>query len=116
MSERTFLRRYWQKHPLLVRGAFADIAAPLAPEDLFAVAGEPDALARLVQGRGLRFGVRTGPFPPGELARMPARDWTLLVQDCDKWFESAGAEIFSFVASSRTPIPCTYVRTAQRYP
>ena len=90
MSERAFLRRYWQKHPLLVRRAFADVPAPLAPEDLFAVAGERDAVARLVQGRGRRFRVRSGPFRSDEIARMPPRDWTLLVQDCDKWFAGAG--------------------------
>ena len=89
MTPRAFLRRYWQKHPLLIRGAFADVPAPLAPDDLFAVAAEPEALARLVRTRGRRYALRTGPFAAAELARLPARDWTLLVQDCDKWFDGA---------------------------
>jgi hypothetical protein len=88
MSAAAFLRGYWQKRPLLIRRAFAGVAAPLAPRDLFAVAGEADALARLVQRRGKRYTVRHGPFRASEFERMPGRDWTLLVQDCDKWFDS----------------------------
>ena len=29
-----FLRDYWQRKPLLIRGAFADLDCPIAPEDL----------------------------------------------------------------------------------
>ena len=89
MSAAAFLRDHWQKRPLLIRRAFAGVAAPLTPRDLFCVAGEADALARLVQRRGKRYTVRHGPFRASEFERMPGRDWTLLVQDCDKWFDSA---------------------------
>src|SRR5262249_22058657 len=96
MPAATFLRRYWQKHPVLIRRAFPHLPAPLAAGDLFAVASEPAALARLVRSRGRRFSVEHGPFPPGRLARMPKRDWTLLVQDCDKWFAPVEALLGHF--------------------
>ena len=34
MSPTRFLRDYWQKRPLLIRGAFPDFEPPLQPDDL----------------------------------------------------------------------------------
>ena len=34
VSVERFLHEYWQKHPLLVRGAFAGIDCPITPDDL----------------------------------------------------------------------------------
>ena len=86
MSAAQFLERYWQKHPVLIRGAFPDFVCPIAPNDLAGLACEPMALSRLVvhQARGDRWRVRSGPFTARDFARLPRRDWTLLVQDCDK--------------------------------
>ena len=47
MSPARFLRDYWQKRPLLIRGAFPDFEPPLQPDDLAGLACEPAALARL---------------------------------------------------------------------
>jgi 50S ribosomal protein L16 3-hydroxylase len=82
-----FLRGYWQKKPLLIRQAFPDYVAPLAPEDLAGLACEESALSRLVQHdrKHDRWTVRTGPFQEDEFPRLGDHDWTLLVQDMDKW-------------------------------
>ena len=48
MPAERFLRDYWQKRPLLVRGAFADFETPVLPEDLAGLACEEGALARIV--------------------------------------------------------------------
>ena len=48
MSPAQFLQRYWQKHPLLIRGAFAGYTPPLAPEDLAGLACEEGVLARQI--------------------------------------------------------------------
>lgn len=48
MAPAAFLRDYWQKRPLLIRGAFADLACPITPEDLAGLACEEGALSRLV--------------------------------------------------------------------
>ncbi|MEA3121233.1 MAG: ribosomal protein 3-hydroxylase, partial [Paraburkholderia sp.] len=40
-----FMRRYWQKKPLLVRQAIPGIAPPLSRDDLFELAGSDDAEA-----------------------------------------------------------------------
>jgi 50S ribosomal protein L16 3-hydroxylase len=87
MSPAAFLRDYWQKKPLLVRGAFADLKAPLAPEDLAGLACEPGSLSRLVlhDRAADTYALETGPFAEERFATLPERDWTLLVQDVDKW-------------------------------
>jgi len=92
MSPKVFLRDYWQKQPLLIRNAFPHFAAtdfvpPIQPEDLAGLACEEAALSRIVSHDRAndRWTLRHGPFAEEEFPGMPQRDWTLLVQDVDKW-------------------------------
>jgi len=82
-----FLRDYWQKKPLLIRQAFPDYDAPLAPEDLAGLACEEAALSRLVNYNRKKdaWTLRSGPFAESEFPKLGKKDWTLLVQDMDKW-------------------------------
>ena len=105
MPAEKFLREYWQQRPLLIRAAFADLDSPLQPEDLAGLACEEMALSRLVQfdRAGDRWSVRSGPFDDDDFAALPASDWTLLVQDVDKWDADVAALLphFSFLPSWR---------------
>jgi 50S ribosomal protein L16 3-hydroxylase len=87
MSAKTFLRDYWQKRALLVRGAFSNFRDPLTPNDLAGLACEELALSRLVvhDSRSDRWTLRNGPFNDADFAKLTRRDWTVLVQDVDKW-------------------------------
>jgi 50S ribosomal protein L16 3-hydroxylase len=87
MPAADFLRHYWQKRPLLVRNAFPGFEAPLQPEDLAGLACEEAALSRIVlhDATNDAWTLRTGPFAEEEFPGMPHADWTLLVQDVDKW-------------------------------
>lgn len=87
MSPARFLREFWQKKPLLIRNAFPDFVAPIEPEDLAGLACEEFALSRIISHDRAtdRYSLRTGPFAEAEFPGMPDRDWTLLVQDVDKW-------------------------------
>ncbi|MCL7713600.1 cupin domain-containing protein [Stenotrophomonas mori] len=98
MSPQRFLRDYWQKRPLLIRGAFAGFQTPLMPEDLAGLACEEGALARIVShDRGSdRWTLRTGPFQEEAFPGMPDHDWTLLVQDVDKWDPDVRALVAHF--------------------
>jgi 50S ribosomal protein L16 3-hydroxylase len=82
-----FLREVWQRKPLLIRQAFPKFKAPLAPEDLAGLACEPGVLARLVEHDAKKdaWKVRTGPFAESLFPKLGKKDWTLLVQDMDKW-------------------------------
>jgi len=82
-----FLRDYWQKRALLIRQALPRYQAPLTPEDLAGLACEEAALSRLVTYNRKKDSwlVRTGPFAEEEFPKLGKKDWTLLVQDMDKW-------------------------------
>ena len=54
LTPQQFMRRHWQKRPLLVRQALPERCAPLAPRELFALAARDDVESRLVVRRGDR--------------------------------------------------------------
>ena len=87
MPAADFLRDYWHKRPLLIRNAFPNFESPIQPEDLAGLACEEMALSRIVVHDKATDGwtLRTGPFNEDEFPGMPDHDWTLLVQDVDKW-------------------------------
>lgn len=87
MPIKQFLTEYWQKKPLLIRQAFPDYQAPLSPEDLAGLACEQGPLSRLVtyQREQDTWHLRNGPFEEDEFPTLGHKDWTLLVQDMDKW-------------------------------
>ncbi|AJC44969.1 cupin domain-containing protein [Xanthomonas sacchari] len=87
MPAATFLRDYWHKRPLLIRNAFPGFVSPIEPGDLAGLACEEGALSRLIEHDRAndRWRVRSGPFQEHEFPGMPDHDWTLLVQDVDKW-------------------------------
>ena len=103
ISARTFLRDYWQKRPLLVRGAIPAFADPLGVRAVMALAGDPDAQSRLVHGRGTRWSLEHGPIARRDFARLPGRDWTVLVQDTQHFSRAAQRllERFSFIPHAR---------------
>lgn len=103
MSPARFLRDYWQKRPLLVRGAFGGFRDPLAPNELAGLACEDGVESRLVERRGKRWRVTWGPHPEETFAGLGERDWTILVQEVNRWVPDAALllEPFSFVPNVR---------------
>jgi len=87
MPAAEFLRDYWQKRPLLIRSAFPDFVSPMTPDDLAGLACEDGTLGRLIQYQREhdRWSVAHGPFAETVFSGLGQRDWTLLVQDVDKW-------------------------------
>ena len=98
MPPATFLRDYWQKRPLLIRNAFPDFVSPISPEDLAGLACEDAALSRIVahEREHDRWLLRHGPFPEEMFPTLPQHDWTLLVQDVDKWDADVAALLPAF--------------------
>src|SRR5690242_7615641 len=76
----SFLRRYWHKDALLVAGALPEFEPLISRDELFALAARDDVQSRLVQRTRNRYRQHDGPFRRTTLERLPARDWTLLVQ------------------------------------
>ncbi|MET3929905.1 50S ribosomal protein L16 3-hydroxylase [Lysobacter sp. OAE881] len=98
MTPERFLRDYWQKRPLLIRNALPDFETPVLPEDLAGLACEETALSRIVMHDRAndRWTLRHGPFDEDEFPGMPHQDWTLLVQDVDKWDPDIAALLEQF--------------------
>ncbi|PRY72376.1 cupin domain-containing protein [Halomonas ventosae] len=96
-----FLRDIWQQKPLLIRGAFPDFQCPLDPDELAGLACEEGVEARLVEEHGAEgpWQVRHGPFDEATFARLPERDWTLLVQAVDHYVPEVAEllEAFDFL-------------------
>jgi 50S ribosomal protein L16 3-hydroxylase len=107
LSPAAFMRRHWQRRPMLVRRAWPGVQPPLARAALFALAGDEGVESRLVerQGRGrpARWSVRHGPLPRRALPPMSRPGWTLLVQGLDLHVDAAHAMLqrFAFVPQAR---------------
>jgi len=98
MPPARFLRDYWQKRPLLIRGAFPQFQNVISPDDLAGIACQESALARLVvrDARRDKWELRQGPFTEADFGSLPQSHWTLLVQDVDKWDAEVAALLAPF--------------------
>jgi 50S ribosomal protein L16 3-hydroxylase len=103
LSPRDFMRRHWQKKPLLVRAAWPAAAGLLERTELFALAARDDVESRLVQRHGTRWSLREGPFARRALPPLKTPAWTLLVQGVDLHLDAAHRllERFRFVPDAR---------------
>ncbi|HMB90279.1 MAG TPA: cupin domain-containing protein [Rhodothermales bacterium] len=86
LTPEVFLRDYWQKKPLLIRGALPGFVSPITPEELAGLACEDEVTARLIleQGGEYPWQMRFGPFDEDDFTTLPETHWTLLVQEVDR--------------------------------
>jgi 50S ribosomal protein L16 3-hydroxylase len=98
-----FMRRHWQRDPLLVRGALPGFRDPLSPREVLALARSPHAMSRLVRQRGASWSLEHGPFTAARFKQLPRRGWTVLVQDTNHFSPRADRllQAFDFIAHAR---------------
>lgn len=85
-----FLRDYWQKKPLVVRNALPQIVGMFEPADIFELATNEEATARLVkQYTDDDWRVKLGGITEADLADVPEK-WSVLVQNMEQWSEELG--------------------------
>jgi len=103
LSPAQFMRRHWQKKPLLVRQALPGIGAPLSRSALFALAASDDVESRLVVRRAQAWSLRQGPLQRRALPPLKQPGWTLLVQGLDLHVQAAHELLlrFRFVPDAR---------------
>jgi len=103
LSPQVFMRRHWQKKPLLVRQAVPGGIELIARSQLFALASHDEVESRLVTRSGAHWTLRHGPFARAALPPLKQADWTLLVQGLDLHIPSARALLdrFRFVPDAR---------------
>lgn len=85
-----FLRDYWQKKPLVVRNALPQIVGMFEPADIFELATNEEATARLVkQYTDDDWRVKLSGITEADLADVPEK-WSVLVQNMEQWSEELG--------------------------
>ena len=78
-----FMRRHWQKKPLLVRSALPDFKLLLSRPELFKLAAREGVESRLIVQDNASWRMTQGPFAPRSLPALNKAAWTLLVQGVD---------------------------------
>lgn len=103
LSPATFMRRHWQKKPLLVRQALPGVQPPLSRKALFDLAADDGVESRLVQRRGGKWSMRGGPLARAQLPPFKQPGWTLLVQSLNLRVSAAHALLsaFRFIPDAR---------------
>ncbi len=103
LSPSAFMRRHWQRKPLLIRQAMPRVAPPVSRSELFALAARDDVESRLVAHTEGAWSLRHGPFARRALPRLSSPGWTLLVQGLDLHVDAARAmlDAFRFVPDAR---------------
>ena len=103
LSPAQFMRRHWQKKPLLVRQALPGFQPLLSRTALFKLAAKEQVESRLIVQQAKGWRMKRGPFAPRGLPPLSQKAWTLLVQGVD--LHDAGAhellQKFRFVPDAR---------------
>lgn len=90
ISANVFMRDYWQKRPLFVKGAFRGSfqkELPLSEAAFRALCGHPELPVRLVRGAGET--LVNGPLRASQVPRPRSRDWAILIQQVNTAVPSA---------------------------
>ena len=103
LSPAQFMRRHWQKKPLLVRQAWPGVRSPIERGALFDLAGAEGVESRLLTAFDGGWKLRHGPFSRRQLPPVKKPHWTLLLQGLDLHWQPAHAmlQAFRFVPAAR---------------
>ncbi len=103
-----FLTHYWQKRPLVIRGAFPDFEMPFTAQELAGIACETDVPSRIIVERGLMpkptpWQTKQSPFTDEDFTSLPDTHWTFLVNDLERYIPELGnlIEPFRFIPDWR---------------
>jgi 50S ribosomal protein L16 3-hydroxylase len=80
LSPSQFMRRHWQKKPLVVRQAVPGFESPVDVDDLKRLAADPDVESRLIVKGGKDWQMHHGPLSRKAFPPKSQREWTFLVQ------------------------------------
>lgn len=98
-----FMRRHWQKKPLLVRQAIPQFKPLLSRAELFRLASQEGVESRLIVHSKTGWRMKQGPFGGRGLPALSQPGWSLLVQGVDLHHHQAHALLqnFRFVPDAR---------------
>jgi 50S ribosomal protein L16 3-hydroxylase len=98
-----FLKKYWQKKPLLIRDAIKNFKSPITEKDLFRIAQNENAISRLIEFKRGIWQVKYGPFKKSGLPKKINTSWTILVQNINHHvpFAESFLNLFKFIPYAR---------------
>ncbi|CAM3759405.1 cupin domain-containing protein [Polynucleobacter arcticus] len=110
-SPQKFMKTFWHKKPLLVRGAIPafelakqmgePLGSAISPEELLKIAGNEVVESRLIQAQPWSF--TNGPFKKKTIPPLDAPNWTLLLQGMEARHPAAAKVLswFRFIPDAR---------------
>jgi 50S ribosomal protein L16 3-hydroxylase len=103
LSPSQFMKRHWQKKPLLVRNAIPDFVPSVGRAELVALAGEEGVESRLIVDSPKGWKMKHGPFAKRGLPPFSQKKWTFLVQGVDLHHDGVHGlmQQFRFVPDAR---------------
>lgn len=103
LSPALFMRRHWQKRPLLIRQAVPNLTSFVSRAELFGLAGQEGVESRVIAHTGKAWTLQHGPFARRSLPPVSRPAWTLLVQGLDTHLDAAHELLsrFRFVPDAR---------------
>jgi 50S ribosomal protein L16 3-hydroxylase len=98
-----FMKRHWQKKPLLVRNAIPGFVPCVGRSDLVALAGDEGVASRLIVDSPKGWKMKHGPLNKRSLPPFSQKKWTFLVQGVDLHHDGVHALLqqFRFVPDAR---------------
>lgn len=98
-----FLKEYWQKKPLLIPQAIPGFNGLLDANALAGLSCEEEVQSRIVIKEANNWRLEDGPFDDDTFAKLPEKDWTLLVQSVNHFLPEASELLqqFNFIPQAR---------------
>jgi 50S ribosomal protein L16 3-hydroxylase len=98
-----FMKRHWQKKPLLVRNAIPGFLPCVGRSELVTLAGQEGVESRLIVDSPKGWKMKHGPFPKRSLPPFSQKKWTFLVQGVDLHHDGVHGlmQQFRFVPDAR---------------
>ena len=108
LSTEDFLQNYWQKKPVVIRGAFPDFEMPFSAEELAGLVCDTDVPARIIMEKGLPpenqpWQVKNSPLSDNDFLTLPDSHCTFVVNDLERYIPELGnlIEPFRFIPDWR---------------
>jgi 50S ribosomal protein L16 3-hydroxylase len=103
LSPAEFMKRYWQKKPLLIRNAIPGMKPLIDRTSLLEMLESEEVESRQIVRKGEKWTLKKGPLKRKSLPSLKTPDWTVLVQGVDLHNDAVHALLqqFRFVPDAR---------------
>jgi 50S ribosomal protein L16 3-hydroxylase len=103
LTPEQFMKRHWQKKPLLIRQALPDMTPLIERTDLLNMLESEEVESRHIVRKGAKWTLKKGPMARKSLPSLKTPDWTVLIQGADLHNDAVHALLqqFRFVPDAR---------------